>query len=161
MLCRITLTYCTIAEGLVLSLLEASHAGKKPLLAFRYSTYLQEVMLDSIHNDLLHLSEAHEGHQISQGWDLHHTVDMAELLQQTQHRHPLQGLAVLLQSYLFDRTGTCQYGGVFCQPCLTKLCDDYTSKHAGICAGVAAACRVINFAKSTQCRCASKYGLQH
>lgn len=29
--------------------------------------YLKEVMLDGINNDLLHLSKAHEGHQVCQG----------------------------------------------------------------------------------------------
>ncbi len=69
---------------------------------------LQEVMLDSIHNDLLHLTKAHEGHQVSQSRDLHHAVHMAQLLQQAQHSHPLQGLAVLLQGHLVYWAGACK-----------------------------------------------------
>ena len=65
-------------------------------------------MLDSIHNDLLHLAEAHEGNQVSQSRDLHHAVHMAQLLQQAQHSHPLQGLAVLLQRHLIYWAGACK-----------------------------------------------------
>ena len=65
-------------------------------------------MLDSIDNDLLHLSKAHEGHQGGQGRDLHYAVHMAQLLQQAQHCYPLQGLAILLQRDLLDWTSTCQ-----------------------------------------------------
>ena len=72
------------------------------------STDLQEVVLDGVNNDLLHFPEVHEGHQVCQCRDFHHAVHMAELLQQAQDCHPLQGLAVLLQRHLLNWAGTCK-----------------------------------------------------
>ena len=78
-------------------------------------------MLDSVDNDLLHFPKTHEGHQVSQGRNLHHAVHVAELLQQAQHCYPLQGLAVLLQSDLLNWTSTCRQQCV-CLVISAKIC---------------------------------------
>lgn len=77
-------------------------------IAYKGTACLQKVMLDSIHNNLLHLAKAHEGDQVSQSRDLHHAIHVAQLLQQAQHSHPLQGLAVLLQGHLIYWAGACK-----------------------------------------------------
>ena len=83
---------------------------------------LQEVMLDGVDNDLLHLAKVHEGHQISQGWDLHDAVDMTQLLQQPQDSYSLQRLAVLLQRHFLHWAGPCRHGWIVVGPMHRKAC---------------------------------------
>ena len=81
-------------------------------------------MLDSIHNDLLHLPKAHERHQVGQSRNLHHTVHMAELLEEAQHGYTLQRLAVLLEGNLLYGAGPCQQQ----RQCLSAVCVNSSSR---------------------------------
>lgn len=49
--------------------------------------HLEVALLDGLHNDLLHLAEAKEGHQLGQRGDRHHAVHLRQLLHRPQHRH--------------------------------------------------------------------------
>ena len=49
--------------------------------------HLEVALLDGLHNDLLHLAEAEEGHQLGQRGDRHHAVHLRQLLHRPQHSH--------------------------------------------------------------------------
>ncbi len=48
---------------------------------------MQVVVLDGVHDELLHLAEAEEGHEVGQRGDAHDAVHLRQLLQQAQHGH--------------------------------------------------------------------------